>query len=75
MFHVVILYRNIPSTFKSSVGKIVHKLKAELKQSLRLTKKARTHFTFVSKANLALLTLMVRILCFRNLSFELEQMP
>lgn len=42
----------IPPSFKSSVGKIVHKLKAELKQSLRLTKKAKTHFTFVPKADM-----------------------
>uniref|UniRef100_H3DDA7 Arrestin C-terminal-like domain-containing protein n=1 Tax=Tetraodon nigroviridis TaxID=99883 RepID=H3DDA7_TETNG len=64
--------RNIPSTFKSSVGKIVHKLKAELKQSLRLTKKARTHFTFVSKANLALLTLMEPQYGCRNKSLTLS---
>lgn len=44
--------RNMPSTFKSSVGKIVHKLKAELKQSMQLTKTAKTHFTFVSSADM-----------------------
>ncbi|KAM9821912.1 arrestin domain-containing protein 3-like isoform 1-T1 [Syngnathus typhle] len=41
----------MPSTFKSSLGRIVHKLKAELKQSMKLTKKAKAHFTFVSKAD------------------------
>ncbi|KAK7933709.1 hypothetical protein WMY93_004605 [Mugilogobius chulae] len=44
--------RPIPSTFKSSVGKIVHKLKAELRQSMKLTKTAKTHFTFVSQADM-----------------------
>lgn len=44
--------RNLPSTFTSSVGKVVHKLKAELKQSMKLTKTAKTHFTFVSSADM-----------------------
>ncbi|XP_034548021.1 arrestin domain-containing protein 3-like [Notolabrus celidotus] len=44
--------RKIPSTFKASIGKIVHKVKAELKQSMKLTKKAKSHFTFVSKADM-----------------------
>ncbi|KAJ0067496.1 hypothetical protein NL108_007971 [Boleophthalmus pectinirostris] len=44
--------RKMPSTFKSSVGKIVHKLKAELKQSMKITKTAKTHFTLVSQADL-----------------------
>ncbi|KAF3695886.1 Arrestin domain-containing protein 3 [Channa argus] len=44
--------RKIPSSFKTSIGKIVHKLKAELKQSLKLTKKAKAHFTFVSQADM-----------------------
>nr|XP_040052184.1 arrestin domain-containing protein 3-like [Gasterosteus aculeatus aculeatus] len=43
--------RKIPSSFKSNTGKIVHKLKAELKQSMKLTKEAKTHFMFVSKAD------------------------
>uniref|UniRef100_A0AAV2MS06 Arrestin-like N-terminal domain-containing protein n=1 Tax=Knipowitschia caucasica TaxID=637954 RepID=A0AAV2MS06_KNICA len=43
---------NFPSTFKSSVGKIVHKLKAELKQSMKMTKMAKTHITFVSPADM-----------------------
>ncbi|XP_010790477.1 arrestin domain-containing protein 3 [Notothenia coriiceps] len=42
----------IPSSFKSGIGNIHHKLKAELKQSMKLTKKAKTHFTFVSKADM-----------------------
>uniref|UniRef100_A0A8C6U3F2 Uncharacterized protein n=1 Tax=Neogobius melanostomus TaxID=47308 RepID=A0A8C6U3F2_9GOBI len=42
----------MPSTFQSSVGKIVHKLKGELKQSMQLTKTAKTHFTFVSSADM-----------------------
>ncbi|KAL7391103.1 hypothetical protein ABVT39_004279 [Epinephelus coioides] len=44
--------RKIPSSFKSCIGKIVHKVKAELKQSMKLTKKTKTHFTFVSKADM-----------------------
>ncbi|XP_042344386.1 arrestin domain-containing protein 3-like [Plectropomus leopardus] len=50
--------RKIPSTFKSSIGKIVHKMKAELKQSMKLTKKAKIHFTFVSKADMDIPGLM-----------------
>ncbi|XP_037635108.1 arrestin domain-containing protein 3-like isoform X2 [Sebastes umbrosus] len=48
----------IPSSFKTSFGKIVHKLTAELKQSLKLTKEAKTHFTFVSKADMNIPGLM-----------------
>ncbi|XP_045891075.1 arrestin domain-containing protein 3-like isoform X2 [Micropterus dolomieu] len=44
--------RKIPSSFKSSIGKIVHKVKAELKQAMKITKKAKAHFTFVSKADM-----------------------
>ncbi|XP_077378844.1 arrestin domain-containing protein 3-like [Festucalex cinctus] len=50
--------RKMPSSFKSSVGKIVHKLKAELKQSMKLTKTAKAHFTFVSKADMTIPGLM-----------------
>ncbi|XP_036000287.1 arrestin domain-containing protein 3-like [Fundulus heteroclitus] len=42
--------RKIPSSFSSIYGQIVHTLKAELKQSMKLKKKAKTHFTFVGKA-------------------------
>ncbi|KAM8887563.1 arrestin domain-containing protein 3-like isoform 2-T2 [Spinachia spinachia] len=41
----------IPSSLKTNIGNIVHKLKAELKQSMKLTKMAKTHFRFVSKAD------------------------
>ncbi|CAB1443192.1 unnamed protein product [Pleuronectes platessa] len=44
--------RRIPSSFKDCTGKIVHKLKAELKQSMKLTKKAKSEFTFRSKADM-----------------------
>ncbi|XP_040897368.1 arrestin domain-containing protein 3-like [Toxotes jaculatrix] len=44
--------RKLPSSFKDSIGKIVHKLRAELKQPMKLTKKAKAHFTFVSKADM-----------------------
>lgn len=56
----VVLRRKIPSTFKASIGKVVHKLKAELKQSMKLTKKAKSHFTFVSKPHMEIPGLMVR---------------
>lgn len=54
------LYRKLPSTFTSSIGKIIHKLKAELKQSMKLTKKAKVHFTFVSKPDMDIPGLMVK---------------
>lgn len=41
---------------------------------MKLTKMAKTHFTFVSKPNLDLPGLMVRNLCFRNVSAESEQL-
>ncbi|XP_056232657.1 arrestin domain-containing protein 3-like [Seriola aureovittata] len=50
--------RKIPSSFKASIGKIVHKLRAELKQSMKLTKTAKVHFTFVSKADMDIPGLM-----------------
>ncbi|XP_070760662.1 arrestin domain-containing protein 3-like [Enoplosus armatus] len=50
--------RKIPSSFKDCIGKVVHNLKAELKQSMKLTKKAKTHFTFVSKADMDIPALM-----------------
>lgn len=57
-FSFTIPDRKIPSTFKASIGKIVHKVKAELKQSMKLTKKAKAHFTFVSKADMDIPGLM-----------------
>ncbi|XP_061624002.1 arrestin domain-containing protein 3-like [Phyllopteryx taeniolatus] len=51
-FSFVVPNRKMPSSFKSSIGKIIHKLKAELRQSMRLTKTAKVHFTFVSKADM-----------------------
>ncbi|KAF3850934.1 hypothetical protein F7725_012706 [Dissostichus mawsoni] len=51
-FSFIVLDSKIPSSFKSGIGNIHHKLKAELKQSMKLTKKAKTHFTFVSKADM-----------------------
>lgn len=55
-----VLDRKLPSSFKTSVGKVVHKLRAELKQSMKLTKKAKVHFAFVSKADMDIPGLMVR---------------
>ncbi|XP_031705507.1 arrestin domain-containing protein 3-like [Anarrhichthys ocellatus] len=50
--------RNIPSSLKTCIGKIVHQVKAELKQSMKLTKEAKTYFTFVSKADMDIPGLM-----------------
>ncbi|XP_054629666.1 arrestin domain-containing protein 3-like isoform X2 [Dunckerocampus dactyliophorus] len=50
--------RDMPSSIKSSLCRIVHKLKAELKQSMKLPKKADTYFTFVSKPAVAIPGLM-----------------
>lgn len=60
MYFVISLHRKIPSSFKDCTGKIVHKVGAELKQSMKLTKKAKAHFTFVSKADMDIPDLMVR---------------
>ncbi|XP_013863849.1 arrestin domain-containing protein 3 isoform X1 [Austrofundulus limnaeus] len=49
----------IPSSFWSVFGKVIHKLKAELKQPLMVTRKAKIHFTFVSKADTSIPGLMV----------------
>ena len=59
-FSIFQLHSKIPSSFKGREGKIVHKVKAELQQSMKLTKKAKTHFTFVSKADMDIPGLMVR---------------
>uniref|UniRef100_A0A3P9CBH8 Arrestin domain-containing protein 3 n=1 Tax=Maylandia zebra TaxID=106582 RepID=A0A3P9CBH8_9CICH len=45
----------LPSTYKGAHGKIVHKVKAELKQSMKITKKTKAHFTFVSKTHMEIL--------------------
>ncbi|XP_061762312.1 arrestin domain-containing protein 3-like [Nerophis ophidion] len=50
--------RKMPSSFKSSTNRIVHEVKAELKQPMKLTKEAKAHFTFVSKADLDIHGLM-----------------
>ncbi|XP_060927116.1 arrestin domain-containing protein 3-like [Limanda limanda] len=51
-FSFTIPDRRIPSSFKDRTGKIVQKLKAELKQPMKLTKKAKSEFTFRSKADM-----------------------
>ncbi|KAG7243964.1 hypothetical protein INR49_006122 [Caranx melampygus] len=57
-FSFTIPDRKLPSSFKASIGKIVHKLKAELRQSMKLTKKAKVHFAFISKADMDIPGLM-----------------
>ncbi|XP_071755833.1 arrestin domain-containing protein 3-like [Centroberyx gerrardi] len=44
--------RKMPSSFKSQIGKVVHQLRAELKQSMKVTKKVKTKFTVVSKPDM-----------------------
>ncbi|XP_037536406.1 arrestin domain-containing protein 3 [Nematolebias whitei] len=51
--------RQMPSTFHSSIGRVVHKMKAELKQSMKLTKKSECPFIFVSKTDMNMPGLMV----------------
>ncbi|XP_061624003.1 arrestin domain-containing protein 3-like isoform X1 [Phyllopteryx taeniolatus] len=51
--------REMPSSFKCTLCKIVHKLKAELKQSMKLLKKTETYFKFVSKPAMAIPGIMV----------------
>uniref|UniRef100_A0A3P9N8T0 Arrestin domain-containing protein 3-like n=1 Tax=Poecilia reticulata TaxID=8081 RepID=A0A3P9N8T0_POERE len=55
--------RKIPSSFCSVFGQIVHTLKAELKQLMKLTKKAETHFTFVCKPSVSGLMLTMSLHC------------
>ncbi|XP_055367860.1 arrestin domain-containing protein 3-like [Betta splendens] len=50
--------RNIPSSFNSPTGKIVHKVKAELKHSLKLMKSAKAYFLFTSKTDMNISGLM-----------------
>ncbi|XP_061673639.1 arrestin domain-containing protein 3-like [Syngnathoides biaculeatus] len=57
-FSFMVPNRKMPSSFKSRIGKIVHKLKAEFKQSMKLTKTAKAHFTFISKADMDIPGLM-----------------
>ncbi|XP_077378865.1 arrestin domain-containing protein 3-like [Festucalex cinctus] len=51
--------RRMPSSFSCNLCKIVHKLKAELRQPKRLPKKAETSFKFVSKPTIDIAGLMV----------------
>uniref|UniRef100_A0A3B3USZ3 Arrestin domain-containing protein 3-like n=1 Tax=Poecilia latipinna TaxID=48699 RepID=A0A3B3USZ3_9TELE len=46
--------RTFPSSFSSVFGQIIHTLKAKVKQSMMPTRKAKTHFTFVSIAEMNL---------------------
>uniref|UniRef100_A0A4W6G904 Arrestin C-terminal-like domain-containing protein n=1 Tax=Lates calcarifer TaxID=8187 RepID=A0A4W6G904_LATCA len=49
---VVMPYRELPSSFKGSNGKILYTLEANLSRSMRLDCKAKAEFTVVHKANL-----------------------
>ncbi|KAM9810916.1 arrestin domain-containing protein 3-like [Neosynchiropus ocellatus] len=46
------------SSFEDSHCSIIHKVEAKLKQSMRLTKKVKQHFNFVSPTNLSIRGLM-----------------
>lgn len=50
--------REMPSTFKAWRGKIVYILEAQLSRSMKVQAKAKTKFTFVSKADMTLPSLM-----------------
>ncbi|XP_037115860.1 arrestin domain-containing protein 3-like isoform X2 [Syngnathus acus] len=51
--------REIPSSFKCALCEIVHKIKAELKQPMKLPRKAETYFKFVSKPTMDITGLMM----------------
>ncbi|MEQ2229776.1 hypothetical protein ILYODFUR_022345 [Ilyodon furcidens] len=51
--------RELPSSFSSMFGQIIHTLKAKLKHSMIPARKAKTHFTFVSKAEMNIPGIMV----------------
>ncbi|XP_049619951.1 arrestin domain-containing protein 3 [Syngnathus scovelli] len=51
--------REMPSSFKCALCEIVHKIKAELKQPMKLPRKAETYFKFVSKPTMDITGLMV----------------
>ncbi|CAN9513320.1 unnamed protein product [Ophioblennius macclurei] len=51
-FTFIIPDEKIPSSFEASAGKIVHKLKAKLKRSMKPQKTSEIHFRFVSKADM-----------------------
>ncbi|XP_077572200.1 arrestin domain-containing protein 3-like [Stigmatopora nigra] len=51
--------RELPSSFKCNLCEIVHKIKVELKQSMKLTKKAETYYKFVSKPPMDISRLLV----------------
>ncbi|XP_038132124.1 arrestin domain-containing protein 3-like [Cyprinodon tularosa] len=53
-FSFTIPDRKLPSSFSSIFGQIIHTLKAKLKQSMMLPRKAKTYFTFVSKEEMNL---------------------
>ncbi|KAL2104040.1 hypothetical protein ACEWY4_000908 [Coilia grayii] len=52
-FTFQIPHKDMPSSFKGSFGKIKYILLAKLSRSLHVAKKAKTHFTFISKTNMA----------------------
>ncbi|XP_037536407.1 arrestin domain-containing protein 3 [Nematolebias whitei] len=49
----------IPSSFWSIYGRIIHKLKAELKQPMMVPRKAKIHFIFVSEADMSIPGLLI----------------
>ncbi|KAF7200100.1 arrestin domain-containing protein 3 [Nothobranchius furzeri] len=51
--------REMPSSFWSMFGRVLHKLKAELKQSMRLKKRTEIYYTFVSRADMSIPRLLL----------------
>ncbi|KAJ8414922.1 hypothetical protein AAFF_G00024450 [Aldrovandia affinis] len=57
-FTLQIPQRNMPSSFKGAHGKIIYSLEAKLSRSMRVPSKAKTEFTFLSKADMEFPQLM-----------------
>lgn len=49
---IILSYRELPSSFRGSHGKIVYRLEANLSRSVRKDSKAKAEFTLIHKRNL-----------------------
>lgn len=50
---LLLCFRNVPSSFKGSVGKIVYSLEAKLGRSMRIAKKDMAYINFIAKADMS----------------------
>lgn len=55
-----VIYRDIPTSFQSSFGRVLHGLQAQLKRTKKLTRWATANINFISKPNVNIPRLMVR---------------